>query len=516
MMEASRSARQERVRRARMRRSLVAFTEATVPGYMPGWVHHDIANRLERFSRDIVARKSPRLMLFLPPRAGKSQLASRNFPAWHLGHNPSHEIILASYGDTLASEHSRHARDIATSQEFRRTFPLAVPDRKRTSAANWGFKVENGDGGGGMIAAGVSTGITGKGAHALVIDDPHKDRKEADSPGMRDDAWDWYVSTARTRLAPGAGILVIQTRWHVDDVAGRLLRQQKDLEEVGKPIRNPWEIVLYEAIAESDEPHRKKGEALHPERYPLEEFEDLRDTIPERDWLALYQQKPTGDDGEYFRRADIAYYHRKDFDNSKVRHYQAWDLAIGENELDDFTVGVDVAVDLEGNLLCVDILRGKWRSDEIVERIVSFADRWKPDAVGIESGHIQKSIGPWLMKRIRERKVWVPIQELKHAGRDKFLRASSLQGAVQHGRLKFPAGDPDWENCVGEMIRFGGGGQMHDDQVDALAWIGLMTDEIIVDRSRRRRAKQKTGMIEQKLKSLYRSQLRGKRSAMSA
>ena len=470
MNQLEESARAEAVLAARVlrRRRLVHFCELFIHEYSPGWVHHDICVRLERFSEQVSAGKSPRLMLAMPPRHGKSTHAAQCFPAWHLGRNPRDEMILCSYGDTLAARHSRAARDIVDSKEYRALFPQAVLDKSSKAVDDWRVNA-----GGGMVAAGVSTGITGKGARVLVIDDPVKDRKEADSPVVREDAWDWYQSTASTRLAPGGGVLVIQTRWHVDDLSGRLLSQDEDGEGEG------WELVSYPAIAEIDEEHRRKGEALHPERYDLAALERRRISMPSRDWMALYQQSPSGESGEYFRRADFKWYDRKTADFARLRHVQAWDLAIGENDTADYTVGVDFGIDAAGDLIAVDIMRGRWRADGIVENMIDFQQRWKAEIVGVEAGHIEKAIGPWLQRRIRERGATrMYVEPLKTGGRDKFERSRPAQAAVQQGRMKFPLHDPDWESCVEEMIRFGGGGQRHDDQVDAVSWIGQMADDL--------------------------------------
>ena len=488
-----RTAKSELAKRTQMRRHLLPFVEETVSGYKAGWVHHDVCARLERFSQDIALQKSPRLMLFMPPRAGKSTLAAQCLPAWHLGHRPRDSFILASYGDTLARRHSRMARDIMMSPEYGRVFPNVSVNRQAQSVEEW----FTGDGGG-VIAAGVSTGITGKGGN-LVIDDPHKDRKEADSPNIRDDVWDWYTSTAYTRLAPGGGVLLILTRWHEDDLAGRLLTAMRKGGE-------QWVVVNYKAIAEEDEVHRKAGEALHPERFDLKALERIRETLPARDWRALYQQEPTGDDGEHFKRADFRYHDRTETRVHEMRHYQAWDLAIGLEESHDFTVGVDVGVDEFGQMFAVDIVRGKWGSDGIVEQIIDFYERYRPEKVGIESGHIEKTMGPWLRRRMRERGATsLYIEELKTRGIDKLARAVSIKAAVQHGRITFPERHPGWETCIDEMIRFGGGGQHHDDQVDAMAWIGVMIDNM-ADRWKPRR--QREGKPIENILAAYRKRRR--------
>ena len=187
------------------RRRLLQFTQMTHPSYSAGWVHDDICRRLERFSQEVAEKKSPRLMLLMPPRHGKSELASIRFPAWHLGHNPTHELINVGYNLELPMRFSRKVREVMRDPHYKAIFPDSQLDPDSQSAEAW-----NTTKGGGFTAAGVGGGITGKGAHVLVIDDPLKNQEEADSILVRDKLWDWYQSTAYTRLAPGGGVLVIE------------------------------------------------------------------------------------------------------------------------------------------------------------------------------------------------------------------------------------------------------------------------------------------------------------------
>lgn len=187
------------------RRRLLQFTKMTHPDYSAGWVHEDICRRLERFSQAVADKKSPRLMLLMPPRHGKSELASIRFPAWHLGEYPQHELINVGYNLDLPMKFSRKVREVMREASYTAIFPGAVLDPNSQSAEAW-----NTTNGGGFTAAGVGGGITGKGAHILIIDDPIKNQEEADSAPVRDKLWDWYQSTAYTRLAPGGGVLVIE------------------------------------------------------------------------------------------------------------------------------------------------------------------------------------------------------------------------------------------------------------------------------------------------------------------
>ena len=274
------------LRRELARQSLIGFVYAVRPDYLMGWVHQEICAELDAFLAAAAAGQSPRLMLCMPPRHGKSELASRLFPAYVFGRYPDMSIIGTSYSADLSSRFNRDIQRIIEQPEYRAVFPRTTLSAKNTRTVASGNYLRNSDlfeiigHKGSYRSAGVGGGITGMGGDILIIDDPFKDRAEADSPTIRRKVWDWYTSTLYTRLAPGGGILLINTRWHMDDLSGRLLEAERRGEG------DAWRVVNFPAIATEDEPHRKCGEALHPERYPLEQLEGIRRAVGAREWEA--------------------------------------------------------------------------------------------------------------------------------------------------------------------------------------------------------------------------------------
>lgn len=494
----------EIAKRVLARRSLIQFTKRFYPQYTPGWVHYDIARRLEQFMRDVENKRSPRLMLLVPPRHGKSELASIRFPAFILGHHPEWEVINCGYNLDLPMKFSRKVREIVRDPGYKPLFSNSMLDPDSQSAEAW-----NTTAGGGFTAAGVGGGITGKGATVLIIDDPIKNQEEADSIIVRDGLWDWYWSTAYSRLAPGGGILVIQTWWHDDDLAGRL--QQKMRTEEGS---DQFVIIKYPALAEKWEYRNKEtdlierydtplavehevlrtdarakgeaepiavndtydllrmpGEALHPQRYDERMMTSMRANQPPRIWSALYQQNPVPDEGVYFKKE---YFRYEPVSPAAYQRnvYQAWDFAIGEKQVNDYTVGVTLIQDETDALHLVEVIRFRGDSFTIVEEMLNAVERWgaeptAPLTLGVEDSQIWKAVKPLFEKRCSERRLYPPFEVLKPLT-DKLARARSLQGRMQQGRVYFPK-DAPWLNDVHtELLRFPAGA--HDDIVDAMAW----------------------------------------------
>lgn len=337
---------------------MLAFTQASYPAYKAGWVHEDICARLEAFSEAVARGESPRLMLFIPPRHGKSFIVSERFPVWHLGKHPEHQFVVTSYGQALSNKFSKRARSLARDPDLMGSFPAFGLDPEKQAIEEWATSE-----GGCYKAVGVGGGLTGSGAHILVIDDPVKDQEQADSETYREAVKDWYTSTAYTRLMPGGGVLVVMTRWHEDDLAGWLLEEEKN-------GGDKWEVIRYPAIAEEDEPHRKAGEALHPDRYPLPKLKQIEKAVGPRVWSALYQQRPSPAEGSMFKKTWFTIVDAAPADAIRVRY---WDKA-GTAGGGAFTAGVAMSRTPQGIYYIEDVQRGQWSSGDREATIKQTAD----------------------------------------------------------------------------------------------------------------------------------------------
>ena len=479
---------QELAQRELCRRRLLPFIQRFRPKYNAGWVHADICRRLERFMRQVERGEEPRLLLMCPPRSGKSEIGSRHFAPWMLGQHPDWEIIAASHTSSLSMSFSRYIRDLMRNPAYGAVFPDAVLDPSSQSTENWNLTR-----GGGYLAAGVGTGITGRGAHVLLLDDLVKDIEAADSITIRDNTWEWYLSTAYTRLAPGGGVIGIMTWWSADDWAGRIQ------EAMNAGDGDKFEIVRYPAINEYGDEYvleddsiveiqpgrlvptgarmtRQQGTAIHPARYTTEAMLRIKRNLiaggQKRVWDALYQQNPVPDEGNFFNKEMFRYYGSPPA-RSDLYVYQAWDFAISEGKESDYTVGVCVGQDHYDNLYILDVRR--FRSGDggyIIDEILDFAATWNADVLGFEDGQIWKAIEFQFQKRCEERRQY-PSYELLKPLTDKMVRANPLKGRMQLGKVFFDKHAPYFTDLHKEFLHFPAG--KHDDQVDAVAWTIRLT-----------------------------------------
>ncbi len=473
------------------------------PKFMAGWVHRDIAMRLMRFMHQVEREERPRLMLLMPPRHGKSSLVSIMFYCWVLGHHPEWDMFNVGYNEDLPLEFSKAIRQVLEHEEYRLVFPNTITKRDDRAADHWGLTA-----GGGMRAAGLRGGITGHGAHIFGIDDPLKGDEEADSEIHRNKLWSGFKFNIRTRMAPGGGVLIVQTWWHDDDLAGRIQEMNKR-EDAFSKYRDKYEIIRYPAITdkgeweyrdeetleiirfrdEDDPPYteeelddfnyvllRGPEEALHPERYSYEELMAIRadviDEEGERVWNALFQQNPVPDSGTFFTKKMLVYVDT--LPPPEGTHVvTGWDFAIGEKKKNNFTAGVTIQQHWGGAFFVRNVRRFKKGSKGIVEAMVKEAKFYirMPDPpyyeVAVEDGMIWKSIQPYVKDAFEKAKIpWSIVKEIVPIT-DKQARATPLQGKMEALKVKLLKAAHWVAPYVREFMKFPN--TKDKDQVDAAA-----------------------------------------------
>lgn len=304
------------------------------PEFEWGWPHLSV---IRKALRRITDGESRRLILEVPPRHGKSEQVTMRYPVWRLLRKPTMRVAIASYGQTLANRFSRRARKLAIAAGIN-------VSRERSAAEEW-ETVE----GGTFRAVGRESGITGQGAELLVVDDPVKNRKQAESKAYRDAIWDWWTNDLYTRMEQDAAAIVIMTRWHTDDLVGRILMSDD---------AHNWEVVRLPALAEDNDPMgRKPGEALCPQRFDEKALARIR-TVLGRDFDALYQQRPIPREGGMFKHVHLMA-GLCDVVPREGRRVRYWDTAASVDG--DYTVGLLMAY-AQDLWWVEDIVRGRWES----------------------------------------------------------------------------------------------------------------------------------------------------------
>jgi predicted phage terminase large subunit-like protein len=461
----------------RARDDLMTFTKFTMPdaedpndvkksAYRDQAFHRKVAHILTLFEKGELkhADGTPcsQVIFAMPPRHGKTELATKRNTAWISGRHPEWNIAVGSYSDTMAQDFGADTRAILTSAQFKQVFP--GHKLKRGGNAKDNMQTEQG---GRLVFVGRGGALTGRGAHVLLIDDLYKDHEEARSQTIRDQAWNWFTKVAMTRRMGRKLVMITMTRWHSDDIVGRITDPENpnyDAIEAKK-----WMIIRIPAIAEEGDPlGRAEGEPLWPEDYGLD-FLQSQQRLDPLGFAALYQQRPTVADGVLFRRENIQRYDPSDLPEN-LRFYAASDHAVATGQRNDYSCFGKVGVDPQDNLWLVDLFRQKVASDVAVEAMLTMGGgNMRPLLWWAERGHISKSIGPFLYKRMAETGNYMNIVEVTPIG-DKEQRAQSMAARVAMGKLFIPKG-PQYEWLVEEMLAFPNG--IHDDGVDMLSLLGL-------------------------------------------
>ncbi|AYN86401.1 phage terminase large subunit [Commensalibacter melissae] len=448
LQKAKKLAIEELKKRHDARHYLSAFTIYTKPDYRAGLHLNLLCKKLEAVERGEVKR----LMVFMPPRHGKSELISKRFPAWFLGRNPTKQVITASYSAKLADKFGRDVRNLVTSKYYRNIFSDVALSIDSKAKDLWETNH-----GGVFLTAGIGGSMTGYGGHLAIIDDPVKDRHEAESQIMRDNVWDWYKSVLRTRIMPGGAIIIVQTRWHVDDLSGRLLSQMKN--DTGEK----WEVINLPAIAnENDVLGRKKGEPLWPEAYDRNELEQIRKAVGERDWYALYQGEPTLSTGSIFK---VNMLNIIDAAPKPVQVVRRWDFAasrdIGKYD-PDWTVGVKMQRNVDSGYTVLDVVRLRGLPDEVIKTVKAVASQDGFDVkivIPQDPGQAGVAQVQYYLKMLAGYK----IKAIRETG-NKIARADPFASQVNIGNVSLLRAN--WNRSyLDELSDFPNGS--HDDQVDA-------------------------------------------------
>jgi predicted phage terminase large subunit-like protein len=432
--------------------------------------HRMIAEHLEKLFNGEITK----LCIALPPRAGKSELGARRLIPYYLGRRPRDLVIFATYNDEFSGDMGRDVREVMQRPEYQALFPDAVLERGSASADRLRLV-----GGGAAVFVGRGGALTGRGMHLGVCDDLIKDSEEANSPTLRNKAWEWFTRVFLTRkMGDDARVLLIGTRWHEDDVQGRLTDPRNpcyDAEEAAS-----WTILRIPAISEdeaTDPLGRPKGEALWPSRFPIPFLQSLRRMDPQG-FSALYQGRPTPEEGTHFKREHLRTYTRDQMPEShEMRLYVASDHAVSVKQRADLSCFMPAGVTRDGDLYILpDLVWERLGPEQAVAKMLHLAQVRKPIFWWAEKGHISQSIGPILRKRMVETGTYVTMDEVTPV-KDKLTRSQAIHARMSMGRVFFPSFAPWWEDAKNELLTFPGG--THDDFVDALSLLGLKLNQQI-------------------------------------
>lgn len=438
--------------------------------------HHRLwIEKLEAVERGEIKR----LMGFMPPGAAKSTYAVHLFSPWFLGRKPNRSVIVATYATSLAEKHGRKARAVCRQPVYAEIFGGTTLDPERKAVAEWGL-TNNSE----WMGAGVLAGVTGNRADLVIIDDPVKGREEADSEQIRTKTREEFNDSIRTRLKSGGAIVIIQTRWHEDDLAGGLLPEGYDGQSGPVLCRDGeiWEVVSIPAQAERDDDPlgRKKGEYLWPEYWPEDHWNQFR--VNPRTWSALYQQRPKPDEGTYFERSSFKRFTEQSLPKS-LRYYGTSDYAVTDGK-GDYTRLTVWGVDPQMNIYRVGSWGGQTASDIWIgaqcDLIAEYRSRGGIRKFVGEAGVIQRAIEPSLASALRARRLSCRLDWLPSIN-DKATRARAAQSLVREGRV-YVRDDADGDCFIDECVGFPAG--KYDDDVDNLSLMGRIMDSISLPHNR--------------------------------
>lgn len=441
------------------RESFEDFIRYVQPDYIFNWHHLVLIDALQR----LADRRLNKLVVMMPPRHGKSELVSRLFPAWVLGRDPNEQIITSSYSLDLASAMNRDCQRIITGEAYKSIFPnTRLSERKEPGAVRNNSRFDILGSNGYLISAGVGGGITGAGATVGIIDDPVKNAQEADSPTYRNTSWEWYRTTFKTRFEPGAVEVICQTRWHEDDLTGRILKASEN--DPG------MEVISFPALAEKQEENRNVMDALWEGKYDRDTLLKKQMEVGSRAWNALYQQRPAPDEGAILKRAWFKYYDPKKFEIKGKRINFYVDTAYTDKETNDPTAAI-AYVKSGADFYVLDCV-SKWLDfNEQIPFIKAFSEK-----NGYSHGSIirvePKATGKSLVQ-VLKKQTSLNIAEAEPPKESKVSRVNSVSPIIEAGRVYLPEGMAWVDAFLSECAGFPNAA--HDDRVDCLS--GMLLTE---------------------------------------
>ncbi len=380
-----------------------------------------------------------RLIVSMPPRHGKTETLTVRYPVFRLEQDSKTRAVIACYNQTLASKFGRKARRIAEQR-----FPLATD---RTAVDDWETPQ-----GGGVRSVGVGGGVTGQGFDLLIVDDPVKSREEAESVTFRDKVWEWFTDDLYTRCEPDASIIVIMTRWHEDDLVGRILASE---------TAGDWTVINIPALAEEDDPlGRAVGEALCPERFNVAALNNIEKVLGGYSFNALYQGRPSAKEGAFFK---VGMMEIVDAAPAGLRICRAWDVAALEAD-GDYTAGVKIGAGDDGFFYVIDVGRGQWSTDNrnrIMKQTAELDGRSVSVRVPQDAGAAGLDAARMYVRLLQG----FAVETVRPTG-DKATRAEPFSAQVNAGNVRLVRGE--WNRAFIEELRAFPQGK-HDDQVDAAA-----------------------------------------------
>lgn len=393
------------------------------------YFHAEIARKLEHGMKRLERGESVRYMIFMPPRNGKSDQATQKFPSFVLGKHPDWPIMVSSYSDELATDFGRLTRGIMQTPEYQCMFDT----RLRTDAKAKGKWIT--EDGGSYTAVGVGGALTGRGFKIGIVDDPFKNREEADSAVVRESRYNWYRSTFYTRAEGATMIIFILTRWHEDDLAGRVLRDAAEAKKNGEAY-DDWEIIEYKAIATEDDAHRKEGEPLWPAKFPLSQLQTIKSAIGSYEFSALYQQTPIDDENRKFKQEWFKYRPYEEIADMQTFNV----MTVDPRGRDDIKQGTDFIgitinfIDSNKNWNFISE-RVKLSATGMIDMIFTNWKRYNLKKIGIEDNQFTQGLMVSIEAEMKARGVYLDIELLKHGGTQKELRIEALVPRYERGGI---------------------------------------------------------------------------------